>query len=92
MCACITGADKFPKLDHKNTNGIFLGFTATDNNIYFEDDDTGQVLISTHVMFNEAHLSVPNTYSSLGAQALQHTRYSPEDDVDSTKLVLIKVL
>ena len=60
VCARIPGADKLPKLDHKNTNGIFLGYTSTDNNIYFEDDNIGRVLISTHVLFDEAHMSVPD--------------------------------
>ena len=78
VCARIPGADKFPKLDHKNTNGIFLGYTATDKNVYFEDDSSGQVLISKHTIFDEAHISVPSTYTLLGAQSLQRTGYGPK--------------
>ena len=78
VCARMPGADKFPKLDHKNTNGIFLGYTATDKNIYFEDDITGRILISKHVLFDEAHLSIPSNSTPLGAQALHRTGYSPE--------------
>ena len=92
VCARMPGADKFPKLDHKNTNGIFLGYTATDKNIYFEDDITGRVLISKHVLFDEAHMSVPHTFTPLGAQALQRTGYSPEDNKDNTKPIMIKLL
>ena len=33
---------------------------STDNNIYFKDDNTGRILISTHVFFYEAHFSVPD--------------------------------
>ena len=40
VCARIPGADKFPKLDHKNVNEIFLDFTATDNNIHVEDPES----------------------------------------------------
>ena len=90
--ARIPGASKFPKLDYKNTNGIFLGYTATDNNIYFEDDDTQKVLISKHALFDEAHLSVPNSFTPLGSQALQRTGYSPEDDKDETKPIKFKLL
>lgn len=92
VCARIPGASKFPKLDHKNTNGIFLGYTATDKNIYFEDDTTQKVLISTHALFDEAHLSVTNTTAPLGSQALQRTGYSPEDDRDETKPIQFKLL
>ena len=86
------GADKFAKLDHKNTNGIFLGYTATDKNIYFEDDATNGVLLSKYVMFDEAHFSVRWTNIPLGAQALQRTSYSNENDTDVTKPVLVKLL
>ena len=92
VCARVPGASKFPKMDHKNTNGIFLGYTATDKNIYFEDDTTHKVLISTHALFDEAHLSVPNTATPLGSQALQRTGYSPEDDRDETKPIQFKLL
>ena len=86
VCARIPGADKFPKLDHKNTNGIFLGFTASDNNVYFEDDNTGKVLISTHVLFDEAHTSVPDNHMPLGAQALQRSGYHIDDETQHLPL------
>ena len=86
------GADKFAKLDHKNTNCIFLGYTATNKNIYCEDNTSGAVLISKHMMFDKAHFSVPRNDTPLGAQALQRTGYSNECDTDSTKPVLIKLL
>ena len=85
VCVRIPGAGKIPKLDHKNTNGIFLGFTAPDNNIYFEDNDSGKVLISTSVVFYEAHLVIASNLAPLGSQALQRSGYSPEDDADQTK-------
>ena len=75
VSARIPGADKIPKLDHKNTNGIFLGYTATDKNVYFEDDDTGRVLISTHVLYDEARMSIPSNSSPIGAHALQRAGY-----------------
>ena len=64
VCARMPGADKFPKLDHRNTNGVFLGYTATDKNIYVEDDTSQRVLTIKHVLFGEAHLSVPHFHSS----------------------------
>ena len=91
VCARMPGAEKFPKLDHKNTNGAFRGYTATDNNIHFEDNDTGKVLISTHVLYDEAHLSAPHNYTPLGAHALHCTGYSPDYD-EPKKTVLFKIL
>ena len=90
VCARIPGASKFPKLDQKNTNGIFLGYTATDNNIYFEDDTTNKVLISTHVLFDEAHLSVPQSMAPIASQALQRSGYTPEND--TPKPIKFKIL
>ena len=92
VCACIPRSDEFPKLDHKNSNGIFLGYASTDKNIYFKDDTLCQVRISRHTLFDEAHLSVPSTYTPICAQLLQRTGYGPEDDHDKIKRVLIKLL
>ena len=47
------------KLDHHTDSGIFLSFTATDSNVNFLDDATGLIKTCTHVIFDEAHLSVP---------------------------------
>ena len=43
-------------------------------------------------MFDKAHLSVPNTFTPLGAQNLQRTGRTPEDNKDNTQPVLIKLL
>ena len=76
VCARIPGTDKFPKLDHKNTNGIFLGYTSIDNTIYVEDDHIGRFFISSHLLFDEAHLSAPDINNPLGAHALKSSGYN----------------
>ena len=43
---------------------------ATENNVYFDDDKTGKVSISTHVLFDETPLSVLDTFIPLGVKAL----------------------
>ena len=49
---------KHTKLDNRNTtSGIFLGFTATDRNIIFEDYITKEIKTVTHAIFDEAHYS-----------------------------------
>ena len=67
VCARIPGANTFPILDHQNTNGIFLGFTASKNNIHFEDDNICSVLTSTHVLFRKTRMSVTDYHIPLGA-------------------------
>ena len=46
-----------------------------DNNVYFIDNATGKVWMGQHVVFNEAHMSVPAGRAPLAAQALQRLGY-----------------
>jgi len=49
------------KLDpNHTTTGIFLGFTATDRTIWFEDATTGEIKSARHPVFDEAHYSANN--------------------------------
>ena len=43
--------------DDQLTTGIFLGYTGTDDNIYFEDNKTMDVKSSRHHTFDEVHYS-----------------------------------
>ena len=63
------------KLDNHTAEGIFLCFSATDNNVYFIDDATGRIRMGQHVIFDEAHMSVPAGKAPLAAQALQRLGY-----------------
>ena len=63
------------KLDHHTTKGIFLTYTATDNNVYYIEHDSGQVRIGQHVIFDEAHMTTPAGYAPLAAEALQRLGY-----------------
>ena len=67
--------DRPAKLDQHAAEGIFLSFSATDSNIYFIDDDSGRVKIGQHVVFDEAHMTVPAGHAPLAAQALQRLGY-----------------
>lgn len=73
-CPVIT---KFPgkraaKLDLHTSQGIFLGYTATDKNIYFMDTTTRRIKIATHCIFDEAGTTIPPSQQSLASKALQH--------------------
>jgi len=47
------------KLDTHAATGIFLGYTATENNIYYQDTQTKRIKIATHMMFDEVGYVVP---------------------------------
>ena len=49
------------KLDTKyTTTGIFLGFTLTNQNIWFEDSTTSEFKSARHAVFDEAYYSSNN--------------------------------
>ena len=70
----------------------FLGYTSIDNNVYFEDDNTGRVIISTHVLFDESYMSVTESFTPIGAQALQRSGYNQENNASTPTPVLVKLL
>lgn len=59
------------KLDSHTSSGIFLGFTATAHNIYYRDNSTKRIKIATHVNFDEAGYTVPQSTLSPTQRALQ---------------------
>ena len=63
------------KLDKHTAEGIFLGFTATDTNVYFIDDETSTIKTGQHVIFDEAHMTMSVGHAPLAAQALQWLGY-----------------
>lgn len=68
------------KLDHHTTHGLFLGYTATDHNIYYQDYKTKRVKIATHVTFDEAGYTLPSKERSLGMLELQDIGIPKDDD------------
>ena len=64
------------KIDYHTSNGIFVGFAATTKNIYYIDDKTLNVKISTHATFDEAYFTSPPSKTPLAAQTLQYLGYS----------------
>ena len=67
--------EKKAKLDYHTNQGIFLSFCATDSNIYYIDDESGSMRTGQHVLFDEAHMTVPAAKAPLAAQALQRLGY-----------------
>ena len=54
-CVCVKRAgDRRAKLDHNDFTGIFLGYTATDQNVRYINLNTGVVKTSHHATFDKA--------------------------------------
>ena len=48
--------------------------------MYFEGDDTERVLISTHVLYDEIHMSIPSNSSPIGTHTLQPAGYYNDNE------------
>jgi hypothetical protein len=58
VCVRQTG-DRRAKIDHHHFDGIFIGFTATNQNIRYIDVTSGLVRLSHHAVFDEAWYMQP---------------------------------
>jgi hypothetical protein len=66
------------KLDANTIFGIFLGYTATDNNIYCQDYTT--IKVATHVSFYEAgYTNLPESVTIIQQQLRSHDQGGPCD-------------
>jgi dUTP pyrophosphatase len=61
------------KVDIHAARGIFLGYTATDNNVYYKDDLTKRIKVATHVTFDEAGYTIPENSRSSVQMDLQRS-------------------
>jgi hypothetical protein len=76
------------KLDSSTVSGIFLGYTATDHNIYFRDNQTKRIKIATHVQFDEAGMTIPKAERSYFMNTLQELGYSNKDTTTTSKVTM----
>jgi len=74
---CRMPGRRHAKLDIHSAMGIFLGYTATDSNIYCQDNGTKRIKLTTHVTFDEAGYTNPPNSRSPTQQLLQHLQGSP---------------
>jgi hypothetical protein len=68
------------KLDLNTSAGTFLGYTATDKNIVYRDSVTGRLKTTTHVVFDEAGMTLPAAERSPAAKVLQELGYGRQVD------------
>ena len=70
------------KLDLHTTAGIFLGYTATEKNITYMDSVTKRFKTATHVVFDEAGMTLPASELTPAAKMLQQLGYATEGDAE----------
>jgi hypothetical protein len=73
-------SDRPHKLDYNTSTGIFLGFTGAAKNVYYYDIGTNRIKTSTHGIFDEANIIVPQAERSNASQALIDLGYHQDDD------------
>jgi hypothetical protein len=61
--------------------GVFLGYTGTAKNVYYYDLETKRIKTSTHGIFDEANITVPQAERSVASQALIDLGYKQDDEV-----------
>jgi len=71
------------KLDMNTNSGRFLGYTTTDKNVYYLDNQTCHLKLATHCIFNEAGRALPPADHTPVIKALQQagwpsTQQEPE--------------
>jgi dUTP pyrophosphatase len=69
---------KAAKLDLHTSAGRFLGYTATDKNILFIDSVTKRIKTATHVVFDEAGMTLPASELPPSAKILQQLGHATE--------------
>ena len=76
--------DRPHKLDYNTSTGVFLGFTGTAKNVYYYDIDTKRIKTSTHGIFDEANITMPQAARSTASQALIDLGYRQDDETKYT--------
>jgi hypothetical protein len=64
------------KLDTHTSTGHFLGYTATDRNVYYINSVSKRIKITTHCVFDEAGMTLPPLHRSPANIDLIDTGYS----------------
>jgi deoxyuridine 5'-triphosphate nucleotidohydrolase len=75
------------KLDSHTSSGTFLGFTATSHNIYYRDHETKRIKIATHVSFDEAGYTVPQSALTPTQRSLQRWNMPLTSEMAATPTV-----
>ena len=86
-----TKARRYMKLDTMSDDGLFMTYTSTDKNVYVVNKDGSNERTSTHVAFDEAHMSSTNKTLPPMALVLQQAGYTPVQTTDNAENPSIKI-
>ena len=77
------------KLDLHTSAGTFLGYSATDKNIVYMDNVTHRFKTATHVVFDEAGMTLPKAALYPAAKVLQDLGYGSDTVGDTDDAIPI---
>jgi len=72
------------KLDNHTATGRFLGYTATNKNMYLRDDKTHHTKITIYCTFDEAGLTLPALEQPPSSKALQNMGITEQQEPETT--------
>ena len=76
-------------MDISTDHGVFLGYTATNKNVYIKSPSSSTVLVGTHTSFDESHMSTPSADQPPMAKAMQDAGYNNKRSSPSDSLLQI---
>ena len=74
------------KLDHHTTSGIFIGMTASNKIARYIDENSGVIKTATHLIYDEACMTLPSHKVPIAARTLQILGYDLEPKVLSQQV------
>jgi dUTP pyrophosphatase len=83
------------KLNSNTCTGRFLGYTATYKSVYYRDDQTHRIKITTYCTFDEGGMIIPPAEQPPSAKALQQHGYATQtqqDTIEESNELNIKLL
>ena len=79
------------KLDSMSNDCIFMTYSGTDKNAYIVNKDGTNECLSTHITYDEAHISSTNTTIPPMATVLQQAVYTPATKLTNYSSDIIKI-
>ena len=68
-------------------NGVFLGYTSSDKNVYVLNDTTNKILVASHKSFDEAHMTSPAEKQPPMSQAMIQAGYKNDLSTEKDSLI-----
>ena len=82
---------RYMKLDTISSQGLFMTYSGTHKNVYVVDNDGLNERLTTHLTYDEAHMSSSKQNLPPMAVTLQQRGYQPEPTINDSALSTLKI-